>query len=311
MAMLEYLEKDREKILSDLVGASQPERAVKVLESELDRLLYQYNESAAGQEGAEGAAEKAYGDRLRSAAAAMVETAKISLAYLTAMGDPKIWERTETENPDAPDKKPVPVIAWILLLAGAAMPFAALVLAAQVPDGTFRFVGSPVTFALAGGGAVLLLIAGFLLRRVPLTKKQTKITQAELLVDSEKAWRALRAVVMSMDRRLEETEAELKWEQREKLKSETKGTALLPAPEIDFFGDLLEAAYSGDGEFALERLGGVRFFLHKNGVEAVEWSPEKDELFDRLPGSENGTIRPALVTEETVLKKGLAAVKTV
>ena len=71
------------------------------------------------------------------------------------------------------------------------------------------------------------------------------------------------------------------------------------------------AAKQRQGRDALERLGGVRFFLHKNGVEAVEWSPEKDELFDRLPGAENGTIRPALVAEETVLKKGLAAVKTV
>ena len=135
MAMLEYLEKDKEKVLAELVSAALPERAVKVLESELDRLLYQYNESEEEE-------------RLRSAASAMTETAKISLSYLNAMGEPKIWERYEDDDPNAPTKKPIPVIAWIFLLVGVAMPFAALVLAAQVPDGTFKFVGSPVTFGL-------------------------------------------------------------------------------------------------------------------------------------------------------------------
>ena len=80
MAMLEYLEKDKEKVLAELVSAALPERAVKVLESELDRLLLQYNESEEEE-------------RLRSAASAMTETAKISLSYLNAMGEPKIWER--------------------------------------------------------------------------------------------------------------------------------------------------------------------------------------------------------------------------
>ena len=294
MSMLEYLEKDKEKVLSELVSAALPERAVKVLESEMDRLLYQYNESEEEE-------------RLRSAASAMTETAKVSLAYLTSMGEPKIWERYEDDDPDAPTKKPIPVIAWILLLVGAALPFAALVLAAQVPDGTFRFVGSPVTFGLTGGGAAALFLAGLLMHRKPLAKKQTKIRQTELSVNPEKVWRVLRAVVLSMDRNLEEAGAQLKWERREK--TETEGTALLPAPEIDFFSELLEAGYSGDGEFALERLGSVKFFLHKNGVDAVEWSPENDELFDRLPASESGTIRPALVSEGRLLKKGLAAAK--
>ena len=281
-------------MLQELVSAALPERAVKVLESELDRLLYQYNEAAEEE-------------RLRSAASAMTETAKISLAYLNSMGEPKIWERYEDENPDAPTKKPIPVFAWILLLVGAALPFAALVLAAQVPDGTFRFVGSPWTFGLTGGGAAMLLIAGLLMHRKPIPKKQTKIRQTELSVDAEKTWRALRAVVLSMDRNLEETASQINWERREK--TETEGTAQLPAPEIDFFSELLEAGYSGDGDFALERLGTVKFFLHKNGVEAVEWSPENDEMFDRLPAAESGTIRPALVSEGRLLKKGLAAAK--
>ena len=87
MSMLEYLEKDKEKVLSELVSAALPERAVKVMESEMDRLLYQYNESEEEE-------------RLRSAASAMTETAKVSLAYLTSMGEPKIWERYEDDDPD-------------------------------------------------------------------------------------------------------------------------------------------------------------------------------------------------------------------
>ena len=114
MSMLEYLEKKKKKVLSELVSAALPERAVKVMESEMDRLLYQYNESEEEE-------------RLRSAASAMTETAKVSLAYLTSMGEPKIWERYEDDDPDAPTKKPVPVIAWILLLGTLALAAAAVI----------------------------------------------------------------------------------------------------------------------------------------------------------------------------------------
>ena len=44
MNLQEILEKDRERLIASLKQAGTPERAVPVIESEYDRLLYEYNE---------------------------------------------------------------------------------------------------------------------------------------------------------------------------------------------------------------------------------------------------------------------------
>ncbi|MCR5300405.1 MAG: hypothetical protein K6D92_05880, partial [Erysipelotrichaceae bacterium] len=44
MRLQEYLEKDRDRLLAGLQQAGTADRAIPVIESEFDRLLYQYNE---------------------------------------------------------------------------------------------------------------------------------------------------------------------------------------------------------------------------------------------------------------------------
>ena len=76
--------------------------------------------------------------------------------------------------------------------------------------------------------------------------------------------------------------------------------------------DLLEASYSHDGAFALARLSDVAWFLHRNGIETEDYTPEHDGWFDALPvmagetGNQGLTLRPALVSSDgRLLKKGL------
>ena len=42
--MIEFLDEDRERVMTGLKSAGTPEAAQKVLEKETDRLLLQYNE---------------------------------------------------------------------------------------------------------------------------------------------------------------------------------------------------------------------------------------------------------------------------
>ena len=46
MKLVELLEKDKENLLTELAAAKEPDRAIRVLENELDKLLMTYNEQA-------------------------------------------------------------------------------------------------------------------------------------------------------------------------------------------------------------------------------------------------------------------------
>ena len=77
--------------------------------------------------------------------------------------------------------------------------------------------------------------------------------------------------------------------------------------EIDLFSDLLAAAYSKDAEYALEKINDVKYFLHKQQIEVVDYSDATKQYFDLMPGKQVTTIRPAMVADGKLLKKGLAS----
>ena len=70
-----------------------------------------------------------------------------------------------------------------------------------------------------------------------------------------------------MDQSLEESAASERWEARRR-----EGDApILGEAETELMAGLLEAERSGDGEYALERLGAVRHYLRERGVETVDF----------------------------------------
>ena len=77
--------------------------------------------------------------------------------------------------------------------------------------------------------------------------------------------------------------------------------------ELALYAELLEAMYSRDGKAALDKLEDITYFLHRNRIEAPDYTEQNREWFDVMPSTSAATIRPALVRDGKLLKKGLAA----
>ena len=50
----------------------------------------------------------------------------------------------------------------------------------------------------------------------------------------------------------------------------------------------------------------IRYYLHRKQVQTVELGGGKREWFELLPGKQEMTLRPALVRDGTLIRKGLA-----
>ena len=88
MKMIEYLDRDREQVMTNLRAVSTPADAQKILEKEADRLLLQYNEDCASV-------------RVRDAASGMVQALRSSVPLLDTMGEPRVPAARAKENPAA------------------------------------------------------------------------------------------------------------------------------------------------------------------------------------------------------------------
>ena len=78
---------------------------------------------------------------------------------------------------------------------------------------------------------------------------------------------------------------------------------------IDLLVALMEAKTSGRDEMAMRSLSLAEEYLHMLGVEIIPYSEEQAALFDTLPTLSGArTVRPALVKEGKVLRRGVAAV---
>ena len=102
MKMLEILEKDKEHLLTELTRASVPERTAGVLETELDKILLQYNEQAGS-------------DKERDAAAYMIKALRHGLPLVDSVGETKVWEM---QGGTQEKKRRVNPVAWLLLIVG-------------------------------------------------------------------------------------------------------------------------------------------------------------------------------------------------
>ena len=77
---------------------------------------------------------------------------------------------------------------------------------------------------------------------------------------------------------------------------------------VDLLVSLLEARATGRGDVALKSLDQAEQALRAQGVEAISYSAARAELFDLLPTlGEERTVRPALVKDGKLLRRGVAA----
>ena len=87
--MLHFLENDHDRLLQAVTSARTPEKTQEAVVAQLDRLLYQYNEQDVS-------------DRLKEAAANMIQTARHMAAVLTGYGDVRVWERASASAVSSP-----------------------------------------------------------------------------------------------------------------------------------------------------------------------------------------------------------------
>ena len=287
MKMHDYLESDKEKLLSELESAGTPERAEKVITDELERILYRYNEDCDTARG-------------RETASRMVRAASLTAMLVDSVGETRVWERDPEADAGVKQRR-FPFTTLYLALLGL-MCLGAFALMMGALDQTAD--RSPLTYVFLAIGVVALYAAGR--ARFPKQKaaSRKKERQTELRVDAGRIWRCLSSLTLAMDQELDKIDAEEKRAQR--AETVETGRRMLGAKELDLYAGLLEAAQTGDGEFALDKLSELKYFLHGYGVEAVEYDGTNREYFDLMPGG-GGTIRPALVSEGKLLKKGMAA----
>ena len=277
MKLTELLEEDKETLLRALRGAGSPARATEAIERELERMLFAFNDAAPSA-------------RARESASAMMGALRAALPLMDCGGEVKVWEHKHAEKGL---RLGALSLALLLLGAGCCIAAGALMLYHDLER---------LLCALPVAGGLLLIFAGLRMAKDRGGEKPEQKT--EVLTDWDKVWRTLHTAAMVMDQTLEETAAEERWEARRR----DAETPALSEAETELMTGLLEAAYSGDGEFALERLGGLRRYLRDKDIEIVDYSADTARYFDCMPGTKTATLCPALLRGGEVLCRGTATV---
>lgn len=266
-------------LLGRISGADTPQTAVSALDEELGRILLKYSESNPSP-------------RLGAEVRYAVSTARAALSLIDSTGEIKTWEEAEA-------KKTAPAFLGFLAGGAAAVIIAGLIFA--LAPGVLE----TLAWILMVGGAGLLFYAGLKAGR----SKQAPASKVrfEAKPDGDKIYHALLTTMTVIDSNLEDARLEEAAESEPPLPGEEIKSAI-PEDELSLLGNLLMSAYASRGdEGAEEIISDIRFYLHKKGIEVVDYTPETSRYFSRMPSKNKGTLSPALLQDGAVLVKGLAA----
>ena len=127
-------------------------------------------------------------------------------------------------------------------------------------------------------------------------------------LDPEVIWRTVKKTTETMDRKAEEFLAQTdSLVKKQSSSSEIAEAASLSPEDLKLYGDLLEALYSENGDYALRQLKKLPARLRAQGVELCDYSDDTAELFELLPTKNAAsTLRPALVCRGELLLAGRA-----
>ena len=318
--MLEYLERDKDRLTADLSRSENMESAVPVLEQELDRILVQYNENCDIP-------------AVREQAAQMIQAARISLPLVDSTGETKVWEEKQALSAETVQRSGKQAVLIGGAVAGAALSWGLGLIPAE---GVRLLTTGPWSLICLAVSLCCTYLAGrsTLPGTVPYSKKglfgrkryetaanrqdagQAKM-RTQVLPDPEHIYRSLKAVVVLIDRNLETAAGRERWQRQRGLSGNDPalqdGTGTPDSPdekELDLFADLLEAACSKDGSYALDKAAQVEHYLHSRGIEARMYEADlPQEWFDHMPSAsdEPVTIRPALIRDGAVIRRGLVS----
>ena len=305
MTLQELFEQNKERLMQIAAGQDSG-RMITDLQSELDRMLYTYND----------AEESA---RVREAANAIMQTVKASAGLLDTDGEPRIYSRTEYGTRE--EKRRLPFWFWLFLCAGivctGVFVYLILRIAGDIPALTpaGQAGGLPAWcwyLIMPAAAMIFYFLAGFLMRgRQP---KESAQLYAEVPADPQKVYTRMLAAVLTADKCLEDIRSAEALQERQKAHEEIRDVD--PA-ELDLLSSMLEDAYSrrDTDEQAAEVISQIKYYLHTRHIDVVDWQAAKAaeeggprrEWFDMLPAARADTYRPALAADGRLLMKGLAS----
>ena len=288
--LLSLLEEDREMIMGALRADRSPQAAQTALEKAMDRIALRYAELSDGQ---------AEGDT----AQLILKTLRSALPLVDSVGEARRWERTTGVSPKKGDWKPVTLGFLALGVVLILSVLLGLVLANRKLTGLLTLFEAVIPAAL---GMAALFYAGLRHGRPEkASKNEAPAVREEFLIDPEKVWHHLRGAILLADNALEGVQSQA-LRHRETAAADTTGIQL-DARLAELFSGLLEMAYARNDADSREMIESINFYLHGAGVEVVNYESGREACFEFLPAPTPGTLRPALMHGDRIVKKGLAA----
>ncbi len=289
MNMLEYLEQDKDSLIRKLENVRSMEEAEKTICTVLDHVLLQYN-------------ERCEVPIKRDAAAYLMQTVKLSAGLINSVGETKVWEDISNRS----EKSAVSVKQK--LFGGACAVSGIVVILCAVLAGNGEALG--ITNLLLS--VVFFLVSVFCAYQTGKSSsggsgnvlQTNRKYHTENVIDADHIYNCLHNVIYAADQGTEQLLL------TDDIIADTEHPADkmdIPENSIDLFAGLLEAGQIRDGEYALDKIKDIKFYLHKQGIEVVEYDGTNKELFDFMPSKGKNTFRPALVSDGKILKRGLAS----
>lgn len=165
----------------------------------------------------------------------------------------------------------------------------------------YELIGGHAMFAALqlAGGALLLAAGGGEQAAVPCQARGIPC------VDADAAVRMLRGLCQAADVCV----SDLALLEKDAGMAHLTGTA--DDAMLDLLTALMEAKASGRSELAMRSLSQAEQYLHALGIELITYDAAHAQLFDVLPTmGEARTIRPAMMKDGKVLRRGVAALGT-
>jgi len=291
VSLVALLDEDREMILTNLARDRALPAAQVALEKAVDRVMYRYVE-ACGDEA------------LRQCAQHILQSIRNTLPLMDVVGEARAWKKQADSSRS--NGLSLGVLTLVLLLVGVALVLASVVgvLIAGRMVGLLAFVKALLP-AVLGCGA--LYWAG--IRSAGSGKKTVgtgeEDVRTEYLVDGEKAWHCLRGIMLQADGQLDRIREEIALMDGPQAGATSVGS--VDSAALELFAELLEAAYAAGDDNAREAAAAMRFYLHNRGIDVLDYGPGQERFFEFLPAARPGTMRPALVSEGKLVKKGMAS----
>ena len=173
----------------------------------------------------------------------------------------------------------------------------------------YEAVNGKMNFALLQALGALLMLFGAngaltaTTRQTPRAQAETVIDAAETVIDAADMVREVGEICQAADL----CAADLALIEQDNAPARLSGTA--DEAMLDLLSAMMEARASGRQDLALRSLDQAEQYLRMLGVQSVFYDAEHAALFDVLPArSGERTVRPALVRDGELVRRGVAAV---